>query len=72
MKVGDKVIAPAGDHGLIPAGRTYKVIKPFDGYQNTSGYFCIINDAGLRIFCLVTGCPHLQSGTNWIIKNKYK
>ena len=72
MKAGDIVIAPDGNHEFITQGRSYKVIHPFDDYQNTSGYFCIKNDEGAKIFCLVTGCSHLQSGTNWIIKNKHK
>ena len=63
---GMKVIAPSGCCEYLTEGKEYLVVEVDVNFEN---HFHIISDKGIKSFCRIKNCRHLNGG-NWIIKQQ--
>lgn len=63
MKIPKYVIAPDGCRPYLTAGKKYPMNHPESVSEIT--YFEVLDDNGIKLFCVNAECDHLNGG-NWI------
>lgn len=66
LKNGMKVIAPKGCASYLTIGKEYEIIDVAENYEN---HFYINSDVGIKTFCRIKNCLHLDGGI-WSIKKE--